>query len=394
MTEIAVICAFLPSRNTGMFTVDLSAASFFSTQFPRAEIKYYCLGDIHKIGYRSEERHISYRPLHLHLDDVRDADLIVYWGDFLHSKQYWETDLIGWLVRDGLSGSRNEALELIYKSLMLEKAPPEILKKVVVYGGTIITVGASELIDKRYSACLQRLLTEAGGVFFRDAISATKASPFRPLENCLGTDCALLLGLKDFQNYGLLADPIVTRSKLGVFFGRSKWIAQPLMLARTLAKTMDLQAAWLPWLRSSPRQLPLARLAGFPATREPPLPNEILDSLLRCSAVVTDTYHLTVNAWNLGIPTICVGYGGQNIGHTLGDKKKETLYSQYGAAEYYVYRESIQNPASIPRVAQYAAEVLASAEKAAAIKAEIRRHAGSSRSRLINTCEIILCGKS
>ncbi|SEH27964.1 polysaccharide pyruvyl transferase family protein [Rhizobium sp. NFR12] len=373
-----------------MYTVDLSAKSFFTKHFPGHNIQYYCLGDIDKIGYREDERHVSYLPLHLHLNEVREADLIVYWGDFLHSKPYWETDLAGWLVRDGISGSRAEAMELIYRALMLEDAGPEILRKVVVYGGTIITVGASELIDQRYAAALRRLVREASGIFFRDALSAAKVAPFRSGGYPLGTDCALLLTAEDFETYGLLTAPEQSGTHLGVFFGRSKWILQPLILARALGQQMETKTVWLPWLRSAPRQLPLARLAGFPATREPPLPQEILRQLMECKAVITDTYHLCVNAWNLGIPAICIGYGGQNIGHTLGDKKKEILYSQYGASDFYVYRETISGFASIPAVARRSAEILASVEMTACVSTEISRHATVSRDRLIASCSSVL----
>lgn len=391
MARISVICAFLPSRNTGMYTVDLSAYAYFRSTFPRDDVTMYCLGSVDKLGYSPAELHQSYLPLSEHIEAVRSSDLIVYWGDFLHSLPYWETDLAGWLVRDGISTSRSEAVELIYRAFMLEDAAPEVLRKVVIFGSTILTIGANELVDRRYSSALRRLLRGAGGIYFRDALSAAKASVFRPDESTLGSDCALQLSRTDFQTYGLIDQfPDQPGESLGVFFGRSKWTAQPLALARATSSRVNRKALWIPWLRSAPRQLALARMFGFPATREPPLPKDILSQLLNCRAVITDTYHLCVNAWNLGIPAVCIGFGSEHVGHTLGDKKKEILYGMYAASPYYIFREHISNPAAIPATARYIADLLEPSEKATTVTTTITEHASTARQRLTATCQRVL----
>jgi hypothetical protein len=391
LARIAVICAFLPSRNTGMYTVDLSAYAYFKATFPNDNLDLYCLGSIEKLGYAPAEMHQAYLPLSEHIDAVRGSDLIVFWGDFLHSLPYWETDLAGWLVRDGISASRHEATELIYRAFMLEDAGSEVLRKVVVFGSTILTIGANELANPRYAAALRRLIREAGGIYFRDALSAAKATVLREDQSTLGSDCALQLSREDFQRYGLIDHfPDQPGEQLGVFFGRSKWTAQPLALARATGRRTGRKLQWVPWLRSAPRQLALARMFGFPATREPPLPKEILAQLLNCSAVITDTYHLCVNAWNLGIPAVCIGFGSQNVGHTLGDKKKEILYGMYAASPYYIFREHIANPAAIPATARYIADLLESREKAACVTSAIAEHASTARERLSAACERVL----
>jgi hypothetical protein len=394
MQKISVICAFLPSRNTGMYTVDLSAVRFFTRNYPDSEVSYYCLGDVGKVGYAASERHVEYHPYHLHLEDVKNSDLIVYWGDFLHSKPYWEADLAGWLVRDGIASSKADATELIYKSFMLEDCDDKILRKAVLFGGTIISVGASELSDARYAKALTRLISLAGGVFFRDAISAAKADPWRGGRSALGIDCALLLERIDYEEAGLIDANAVPRAdetrRLGVFFGRSRWIAQPLAFSRLLGRELKSRPTWLPWLRSAPRQLPLARLAGYPATREPPLPTEIIAKLLACEFVVTDTYHLCVNSWNLGIPAICIGSGSERVAHTLGDKKKEVLYSMYGANAFYVYREALANVTGLPQAARTTADILKQHDTIRLVKESIARHSASSRGKLKDACSGIL----
>ncbi|GHC91783.1 polysaccharide pyruvyl transferase family protein [Novosphingobium pokkalii] len=391
MARIAVICAFLPNRNTGMYTVDLSAYAYFQNAYPNDEIAYYALGPLEKLGYTPAETHQQYLPLQDHVDAVREADLIVFWGDFLHSKPYWEVDLSKWLVRDGICADHTAAIELIYRAFMLEDASDAVLGKVVVYGGTIITIGAGDLRDARYNAALRRLITRAGGIHFRDALSQMKSSPLRGNRSVLGSDCALQLSRDDFTRYGVVdAFPEQPGEKMGVFFGRAKWIAQPLALSRALAAQTGRKAQWIPWVDSAPRQLPLARLFGYPARRLPPLPRELLASLLECRFVLTDTYHLCVNAWNLGIPAVCLGYGSQHVAHTLGDKKKEILFAQYGASPYYLYREHIANPVSIPATAKHIARLVEQDDMARIVTATIHEQAAAARARLAESCDSVL----
>lgn len=376
-----------------MYTVDLSAYTYFKERYPQHEINYYALGPLAKLGYSDSETHQQYLPLQDHIDSVRQADLIVFWGDFLHSKPYWEADLVRWLIKESVCADRAAAIDVIYRAFMLEDASDDILRKVVVFGSTIITVGAAELRDSRYNSALRRLISLAGGVHFRDALSQMKASPLRGDGTVLGSDCALQLTRDDFIRYGLVDSfPEKPGEKMGVFIGRAKWIAQPLALARVVAAQTGRKAQWIPWVDSSPRQLPLARMFGFPARRLPPLPRELLASLLECRFVLTDTYHLCVNAWNLGIPAVCVGYGGQHVAHTLGDKKKEILFAQYGASPYYVYREDIANPVAILGMAKHIAGLVDQDDLAKIVTATIHEQAAAARECLAHSCERVLGG--
>ncbi|WP_176500755.1 polysaccharide pyruvyl transferase family protein [Sphingomonas sp. HMP9] len=389
MSNIAVVCAFPPDRNTGMYTVDYSAARFFAETFPAESVSFYCLGDPDRAGYDLEKRPVAYKPLHRHLDDLHAADLIVYWGDFLQSKGYWDADLCGWLVRDGIASTKAEAENLVYRALMLEDAPDAVLGRVLIFGGTIITIGAIELSDTRYRTALERMLRLAKGVYFRDAISAAKADPYRGGRSALGIDCALLLRPEDYAAADLplpAAANSGSRLRLGVFFGRAKWIVQPLAFSRMLAKKLDAEATWVPWLGSAPRQLPLARAAGYPASSKPPLPQDIFPVLATCNFIVSDTYHLCVNAWNIGIPTICLGYGAERIAHTLGDKKKETLFSMNGAAPFYVYRESIANPTNLRSAVAHAAQMLRDSAATDIVRTSIRAQSAAAREKLLSAC--------
>jgi hypothetical protein len=63
----------------------------------------------------------------------------------------------------------------------------------------------------------------------------------------------------------------------------------------------------------------------------------LLDQLARCALVVTDTYHVAINAWRVGTPAICIvdrprSSWSVNSGELDGRRdKREDLYSQLDA---------------------------------------------------------------
>ena len=97
--RVAVICATHPLPNPGMASVDLAMEAFRRRYRLPGVFEYYRL-------YSPEERNpetaperwkrfreqsrlpIEYRSLRTNLAAVRSADAIVYWGDFLHSRDF------------------------------------------------------------------------------------------------------------------------------------------------------------------------------------------------------------------------------------------------------------------------------------------------------------------
>ncbi len=53
--NIAVICAPQPDRNTGMFTVDLSAFSYMQKNYPDCNVSYYVFSDKDERQYSAQE---------------------------------------------------------------------------------------------------------------------------------------------------------------------------------------------------------------------------------------------------------------------------------------------------------------------------------------------------
>src|SRR5690606_7616273 len=94
-------------------------------------------------------------------------------------------------------------------------------------------------------------------------------------------------------------------------------------LIQSIARMTGLEAVGLPnWLHLKPES----------AARQFRHQRAIVTS---AQFLVTDIYHLSINALNCGVPVFCLGRpdGGQ-IG-TLGDFKKKVLFSMLGLEDRY-----------------------------------------------------------
>lgn len=377
MTTIAVFCALPPDRNTGMATVDLAAVSLLKRLAPEAEITLYAYGKPGPNAYREGQLPFHYRQVSDHKGPFFAADLIIFWGDFLHARSYWTVDQEGW-------GRQTMPFEDFAQYVFLTQLPPAALRKVIVYGSTLITNEARDHLDAAYYAQFTRLFSRAGAVLLRDALSAAKVSPLRGGEATLGCDCAFLLEDDDLRQVRGFT-PAAERNGIGVFFGRSPDKGRMMLFSRLLGRALGQRCRWLPWFvwgRARRRDRWGYLAYGYAIRAADADTGAILSQLSGCRYIVTDTYHLCVNAWRMGIPAICIGEGARAADHSLGDKKKEVLYEMYGARRFYVYAESLRSLRGCFAEARRAAEVLADAAPADAVRATISDHQAMATRRL------------
>jgi hypothetical protein len=380
MNSISMICAHQPGRNTGMATVDLAGWNLLRREFPHATVTAYTITSGTGRAYTQGELAIPYRPLHEEAEQAFAADAIIYWGDFLHAPGYWKYDLLPRMVRDGTAPDTAAALELAYRLHFLEQMP-EARKRALIFGGTVITNAIAEQTDARYRNAFENLMRDARGIFFRDPISAAHAARFRAGRQTLGADCALLL---DDADVPALAGAATARvaGTAGVYFGRSRLTLAMLAFARAVAGRAGLRPAWMPWLGSRWRGALQARALGFAPPEKAAAPADVLAALRGCDIVITDTYHLCVNAWRMGIPAICIGRGAEHSDSTINSKKKEIFYAMHGAGDFYVFQEALRTPVGIRREADRAAALLKSGAGEAVTEA-VRWHARWARAQLL-----------
>jgi hypothetical protein len=80
----------------------------------------------------------------------------------------------------------------------------------------------------------------------------------------------------------------------------------------------------------------------------PPTLGDLQRMLGHCEVVISDTYHVCVNAWRLGVPAVCLGQAlvrqpdNINSGNAFAWRdKRQVFYGMHDAMEYYVYIEEL-----------------------------------------------------
>lgn len=363
MKEIAVFCALPPERNTGMATVDLAASRVLRRLFPQASVTLYAYGKAGPYAYQHGE--LPY--IHLDVNDHRErflaADAIVYWGDFVHTRAYWRNDRGSWDERthsftpEQMQAWLDEQFSRYAPVVFMSEQPKERLRRAVVFGSTLISQRAEDELDSQYWAQYQRFFAGAGAVLFRDAVSAARISPLRGAESTQGCDCAFLLTHEDTLALTGFS-PSAERSGAGVFFGRTPQRAEMLSFATALSRVSGEPLRWFPWFASRRRQRIQARWHGVRVPAGEYTPGVLLSQLSGFRFVLTDTYHVCVNAWRMGIPAVCIGQGSGNAASSLGDKKKEVLYEMLGARSLYLFAENLQSGGIYEQEATRVASVL------------------------------------
>lgn len=360
MKRIAVFCALPPERNTGMATVDLAAFTRIRALAPGAEVTLYAYGKPNQWAYQKGELPYDHLDVTEHMAPFLASDAFIYWGDFIHTRAYWEQDRGGWdeqthsMTPQQLAAWQEEQFTQYSRVIFLNELPVERVKKAIVFGSTLITNRAEDELDARYWSHFKSFFSSAGRVLLRDALSAAKVSPLRGSEATLACDCAFLLKPEDLallKGFTQATD----RKGVGVFFGRSPKRANMLRFARALAAEMGEECRWLPWFGTRRRHRVIAKMQGMNIPAGESSPGELLAAVTGCRFIVTDTYHMCVNAWRMGIPAICIGQGGGGTASSLSDKKKEVLYEMYGARSFYVFVESLRGRGLLHETRQAAA---------------------------------------
>lgn len=342
--RIAVITApNLGYANAGMLTVDLAFESIRKQLGPNVDVQWLTLHDPSVLRIRAfvTPEHLPFRLQQLDdLSTVRDSDLVVFWGDFLHTRHYIEQDATINLLEYEQGMDRAAARDRLHRLLLLRDEPDSLLRRTVLYGGTILHNRQSDYLDADYGRAFSRLVAGCHSAWLRDPISVAKAGHFRDLDHQpqFGADAALLLDADDttgLERNGW-ADEIEPGMAAGVFIaGRTdipRWLPG---FCKELAARLEVELEWLPWSDVHP-----AFEARFGNRWGQAMIGDLLAALPRYRFVITDTYHLCVNAWRVGTPAVCIGspQPGPSQGGilTLNDWKKHLFYSAYEATDLYL----------------------------------------------------------
>lgn len=332
-------------RNTGMFSVELAAYQFFKKNFPECRLTFYVphiSGEKeYPVEYERRVPHSTYRQINASCAaHIRNADLIVFWSDFFHTRHY---------VDQYLKQYTDVDIDLFYKTFFLEGAATSVLRKSIAFGNSLMFLDRPGSVLDRHQKAFNRLYENMTLAMPRDSISwknlcdAIKDRNSRSVLT-LGIDPAFLLEKEKPRTVNI-------ERNVGLFIGRRTEIkSKHVREIKRFAKETKRAIYWIDWMRNTesffmraiknPKQARNLMYHCYLSARYRRLGHEQnpLFSINRYDMIITDTYHLAVNAIRAGIPVFCIGtnqiiYGKDAL--DLHDKKKETLMKMIGIDRFY-----------------------------------------------------------
>ena len=385
-----MILATPPGFNPGMVATELALAAFLRRHGWWAQTEFYQLvrladrlrdlppGERAALERRADSG-ITARPALEHYEAIVTSDVILYWADFLHMAQYLRA-LQQVVVNHELRSGERSPAQIVNRLFLLAEADDAALRRTVSFGTNLLFNTLRDEADPAYAVPLRRLLGLAKRVWVRDALSAARVAHLRGdyAQGYFGVDCAQLLTRAD-----VLGSAAAKRT------GRARPGARLLRARRRRARPAA-RAGGHACGRCRPAAAPaaLGRCARVPGAAPDalagalePTGRELLAEVARASLVVTDTYHLAVTAWSLGVPAVAAF-----AGHTSAEKdvssgpafhwrdKREVFFSQYDALDFLVRPEELADGARFARRAAHIAETVRDGSLCAMISARIRRH--------------------
>lgn len=312
----AVILAY-NWANTGMYSVDLSAFRLFeSLGLP---VDYFVASGASPQGLFKSGQVPIYRISEA--ASLRPYDNVVYWGDFTTSPHYALDDLHGQLKNHDGPISLVEAFSY-WMDIFLMRDKRRAGQRLFSFCQNFQTLGLTS--TRADYGKLDKLYGRFTLIMPRDTVSTgelAKAFPSIPSQAIRqGCDAAFLL--PDGMAPASGARPSSDNRKVGLFLHRSRIDNKEALLSETLRRGYE-PVALTEWM-----QLPRNRChENFLS---------LSARISSCTAIVTDTYHLAVNAIRLGTAVVVLGANDTAQTSTVSDFKKRVMLRDLGSEDLYV----------------------------------------------------------
>lgn len=348
MKPIAIITATPNGINPGMLAGEAAAKAAMEKAGFTQETTFFRLLSLEEriLGQKSQNEELNkacYVGIaHRTISDpvILDDYLPLFWGDFLHMRRYI----------NALAGS-DPLLERAYrKILLLEGSSNKTLQNTISYGTSFLFNSTADYQDPEYGSSLSRFLRNASHIQMRDAVSAAMVANYRShkIQPC-GIDPVQLLALPEIE--AAILSEMMPRQPVNralVFLARGQHCKDQLMaFIEQIATSTDTACYWLPW--GDQLSFPFMERENWPwpsveLLNDPrgygvlaPLLAAIRDSRF----VVTDTYHVAVSSWALGVPAILVTgtyHDGERVGKEVDLRtrldKRTILMGQDGLLDF------------------------------------------------------------
>lgn len=395
--DIAVICASPPGINPGMDSVDLAFMRLAKKYNFFDRVTFYRLYPAIERGNISEKDEPVYSIIPSDPDFFQSQKAIIYWGDFLHMRQYHEA-VARKMLNDGIHATMEDAQRRVQEILLLSNQNTDVMGNALTFGSTLLFNTMRDELHPTYGPVLERFLRNCRAAWFRDIYSALKVCHIRGTyhPNCLGVDCANLL---DPDAISARSPGYKPENTVGIFLGRTTGNAKSLIrFALNFARKAGFKPAWLPWgdknsfpgLMESAKSRDIRALDHF-ADQPFHSSTDALRNLLNYHLIITDTYHVCVNAWNLGIPAICLT-GNEtlktrnvNSGNSYARKdKRQVFLGMYDALDFLVTGAELDNKAQGEARTLHLVDLIHSGKEVEAVYNRIRSHSKFAEDSLIH----------
>ncbi len=380
--------------NTGMISVELAAKAFLQRFFPSCQIQFYSiippdppgekrwmmmdLGYVHESATSIDNLFRS-KPMPDRIDEIFSHDLILYWGDFLQARHYINTECINRLKSVYHLDSK-QAFSIAFRGLLQADEPESVASKSIVFGSSLLSNSSNDYCQQDYNVAVSAFFRKVRAALLRDPISATRVAHIRRAftQTHLGQDPAFLLNDNDLS--ALPTTPwsanLRNNSSIGLFFGTRTRIPRRLLpFCERVARDLGVSVEWIPWFpyheilkqrdnrsATGKHEVSDRKLLRMIQSLSPRGLNykagDLLSSLGKYRAIITDTYHLCINAWRAGTPAICFGAETSSSNAVISDFKKRVLYEMYDAKEFYFDTSFLADSADESRLARKVASLL------------------------------------
>lgn len=261
------------------------------------------------------------------IDNTVLPKAVFYWGDFQHGLDY-QIQTAGRLKqvahKKGWDINLNEdaILQSVKDYFLLNNSfkNKELPFDVAMYGVTLFQNGLNDYLNKGYFENLKWLYKNAIFSKSRESYSANTISLLRDnyKDSFLGVDCALLNTKEELTNLPQLKPEEFKgySNNIGVFFGRSTKRLSKLKLLKFINKIsgkLNKNVINIPWnyfsggLLGDNLGLYSKGIKNYQnLNRVEFTAGDILKGMSELSLIITDTYHVAINAIALNIPVVCI----------------------------------------------------------------------------------------
>ena len=424
--EIAVVCNSTMSLNHGMASEHLALHSL-ATRNGYTNLRYYELlsRDEHMAALTkssppsvdaraiakldrefSERIPIAYERLLGSLDKVIRSDAIIFWCSWLHSPLFYDYNK-HLLLQLSLASSERQAADIIDSHIYLMGQPDEVLTKSLSFGQNFLFNSRWHENRSDYGAAYKSFYTRVRRARMRDVLSSRRISRLRsdPLDSNTFVDCATLLKQQDVDKLCRLSthDEIAfCRHKIGVFFGRSDVAADSVRyISEFFSESLGAPVFSLPWgfSYSFPQTKALPFPCPVPKGRSFSTVGDSLSMIREARAIISDTYHVCVNAWTMGVPAICIGgdFSKRELDMNSGFRflnfdKRHLLYALIYALDFYVHEEELHDLQFLKAHLEHIVKLIDTPGYVRSITDDLLKEASEAEAQFVRALDEILLG--